>query len=131
MTLRISAGWSQGCGVCSAPQGLFFARLASTIGLEGFENAARGERVRLPDGSDRFVVDEAMLLDWTARLGGSLAYPLKMTNVAPDALHDNVVRLSVSGAKATGPTLRRQEISRSRHDRKGSPLCLTSVNRFR
>ena len=63
-----------------APQGLFFARLASTIGLEGFEGAA-GRRVRLPDGSDRFLVDEAMLLDWTARLGGSLADPLKTTNV--------------------------------------------------
>jgi len=63
-----------------APDGLFFARLASTIGLEGFAGAA-GRRVRLPDGSDRFVVDEAMLLDWTTRLGGSLADPLKTTNV--------------------------------------------------
>ena len=63
-----------------APQGLFFARLASTIGLEGFAGAA-GRRVPLPDGSDRFVVDEAMLLDWTSRLGGSLADPLKTTNV--------------------------------------------------
>jgi ubiquinone/menaquinone biosynthesis C-methylase UbiE len=62
------------------PQGLFFARLASTIGLEGFAGAA-GHRVRLPDGSDRFVVDEAMLLDWTSRLGGSLADPIKTTNV--------------------------------------------------
>jgi SAM-dependent methyltransferase len=63
-----------------APHGLFFARLASTIGLDGFADAA-GRRVRLPDGSDRFVVDEAMLLDWTARLGGTLADPLKTTNV--------------------------------------------------
>jgi SAM-dependent methyltransferase len=63
-----------------APQGLFFARLASTIGLEGLASAP-GQRVRLPDGSDRFVVDEAMLLDWTARLGGSLADPIKTTNV--------------------------------------------------
>jgi tellurite methyltransferase len=63
-----------------APQGLFFARLASTIGLDGFQGAA-GRRVRLPDGSDRFVVDEPMLLDWTARLGGRLADPIKTTNV--------------------------------------------------
>jgi tellurite methyltransferase len=63
-----------------APDGLFFARLASTIGLEGFTDAA-GRRVRLPDGSDRFVVDEAMLLDWTTRLGGRLADPIKTTNV--------------------------------------------------
>jgi SAM-dependent methyltransferase len=63
-----------------APNGLLFARLASTIGLEGFADAG-GRRVRLPDGSDRFVVDESMLLDWTARLGGRLADPLKTTNV--------------------------------------------------
>jgi SAM-dependent methyltransferase len=63
-----------------APGGLFFSRLASTIGLDGFEDAA-GRRVRLPDGSDRFVVDEAMLIDWTTRLGGTLADPIKTTIV--------------------------------------------------
>ena len=63
-----------------APGGLLFARLASTIGLEGFGTRA-GERVRLPDGSDRFVVDEAMLLESTAQLGGRLADPIKTTNV--------------------------------------------------
>jgi len=63
-----------------AENGLFFARLASTIGLDGFGGSS-GRRVRLPDGSDRFVVDEAMLLDWTTRLGGTLADPLKTTNV--------------------------------------------------
>ena len=63
-----------------APGGLLFARLASTIGHEGF-GARAGQRVRLPDGSDRFVVDEAMLLELTTRLGGRLADPLKTTNV--------------------------------------------------
>jgi tellurite methyltransferase len=63
-----------------APQGLFFARLASNIGLEERIGAA-GRRVRLPDGSDRFVVDEAMLLEWTRRLGGKLLDPIKTTNV--------------------------------------------------
>lgn len=63
-----------------APGGLLFTRLASTIGLEGF-GARAGQRVRLPDGSERFVVDEAMLLELTARLGGGLADPLKTTNV--------------------------------------------------
>ncbi len=63
-----------------ASDGLLFTRLASTIGLDGFAHAA-GQRVRLPDGSTRFVVDEAMLLDWTARLGGTLADPIKTTNV--------------------------------------------------
>jgi SAM-dependent methyltransferase len=63
-----------------APRGLFFARLASNIGLETVIGPGGG-RVRLPDGSDRFVVDEAMLLTLTARLGGRLADPLKTTVV--------------------------------------------------
>ena len=62
------------------PNGLFFTRLASNIGLEAVVPSA-GRRVRLPDGSDRFVVSEAMLLEWTERLGGSLADPIKTTNV--------------------------------------------------
>jgi tellurite methyltransferase len=37
--------------------------------------------VRLPDGSERFVVDERTLLAWTTTLGGTLADPLKTTNV--------------------------------------------------
>jgi len=63
-----------------APGGLFFARLASNIGIEPVVGAA-GRRVRLPDGSDRFIVDETMLRSWTARLGGRLADPIKTTNV--------------------------------------------------
>jgi ubiquinone/menaquinone biosynthesis C-methylase UbiE len=63
-----------------APGGLFFARLASNIGLESIIGPG-GRRVRLPDGSDRFVVDEALLLTLTARLGGRLADPLKTTVV--------------------------------------------------
>jgi SAM-dependent methyltransferase len=63
-----------------APNGLLFARLASNIGLESVVGPA-GRVVRLPDGSNRFVVDEPMLLGWTERLGGRLADPLKTTNV--------------------------------------------------
>lgn len=63
-----------------APDGLLFARLASNIGLEALLGPG-GRRVRLPDGSDRFIVDEAMLLTWTTRLGGRLADPLKTTVV--------------------------------------------------
>jgi tellurite methyltransferase len=63
-----------------APNGLLFARLASNIGLEAAVGPA-GRVVRLPDGSTRFIVDEAMLLGWTERLGGRLADPIKTTNV--------------------------------------------------
>ncbi len=62
------------------PQGMLFARLASNIGLEHAVGAA-GRQVRLPDGSDRFVVDETMLLERTERMGGALLDPLKTTNV--------------------------------------------------
>jgi SAM-dependent methyltransferase len=63
-----------------APGGLLFTRLASNIGLEQAIGPG-GRRVRLPDGSVRFVVDEAMLGDWTDRLGGRLADPIKTTVV--------------------------------------------------
>ena len=63
-----------------APGGLFFARLATSIGLEQHLSATKG-RVALPDGSERYVVDERTLLDTTAALGGTLVDPIKTTNV--------------------------------------------------
>ena len=63
-----------------APGGLLFARLATSIGLETQLETSVG-RVRLPDGSDRFVVDELTLLATTRSLGGRLLDPLKTTNV--------------------------------------------------
>lgn len=63
-----------------APNGLLFARLASNIGLETLLGPG-GRRVLLPDGSERFIVDETMLMTWTARLGARLADPLKTTVV--------------------------------------------------
>ncbi len=63
-----------------APGGLFFARLASNIGIESSVGRA-GRRVRLPDGSDRFVVDQAILLERTARFDARLIDPIKTTNV--------------------------------------------------
>ena len=63
-----------------APGGLFFARLATSIGLERHLPSGVG-RMRLPDGTERYVVDERSLLEWTAKLGGRLLDPLKTTNV--------------------------------------------------
>ena len=63
-----------------APGGLLFSRLASTIGIEDLVGPG-GRRVRLPDGSDRFVVDEPLLMTCTGRLGARLADPLKTTVV--------------------------------------------------
>lgn len=63
-----------------ARNGLLFTRLASNIGLEHVIGPA-GRRVRMPDGSDRFVVDQAIIFDATSRLGGRLADPIKTTVV--------------------------------------------------
>ena len=63
------------------PGGMLFCRLASTIGIEDRVRQIAGRRHRLPDGSDRFLVDEAMLLALTDRLGASLLDPIKTTVV--------------------------------------------------
>jgi tellurite methyltransferase len=63
------------------PGGLFFVRLASVIGLEEVVALDPDRRARLPDGTDRFLVDEGLLLQWTARLGALLLDPIKTTNV--------------------------------------------------
>lgn len=63
------------------PGGLFFARLASTIGIEGLIRNLQGRRYLLPDGSERFLVDEAMLIRTAERLGGTWIEPLKTTIV--------------------------------------------------
>ena len=62
------------------PGGLLFCRLASSIGIEDRVRAVRG-RCRLPDGSDRYLVDQAQLLALTDDLGGELLDPIKPTIV--------------------------------------------------
>lgn len=61
--------------------GLLFCRLASSIGM-ATDIVPLGEgRYLLPDGSERYVVDEARLMDVTSWLGGELLDPLKTTVV--------------------------------------------------
>lgn len=66
-----------------APGGLMFVRLASSIGIEDrIVRLDEGEaRYALPDGSARYLVDEAGLLRWTVELEGELADPVKTTVV--------------------------------------------------
>ncbi|MFL6231025.1 MAG: class I SAM-dependent methyltransferase [Pyrinomonadaceae bacterium] len=59
------------------PGGIFFARLASTVGVEGQIERLSGRRYHLPDGSDRFLVDEPLLRATAASLGAELLEPLK------------------------------------------------------
>jgi SAM-dependent methyltransferase len=64
-----------------ASGGLFWARLASSIGIEDRIESLGDRRFHLPDGTDRFLVDEELLLRWTDALGGALVDPIKTTNV--------------------------------------------------
>lgn len=57
--------------------GIFFARLASSIGIEEQIEQIEGRRYHLPDGSDRFLVDEQMLMATTDSINGEMLEPLK------------------------------------------------------
>jgi SAM-dependent methyltransferase len=61
--------------------GVFFCRLASSIGIESRVHAVGSGRFVLPDGSERYLVTEARLMELTAQLGGELIDPLKTTIV--------------------------------------------------
>lgn len=63
------------------PGGLFFCRLASSIGIEHQVQRIAGRRFLLPDGSERFLVDEPLLMELTRECGGELVDPLKTTVV--------------------------------------------------
>lgn len=64
-----------------APGGVLFTRLASTIGMEGRVENTGGRWHRMPDGTDRFLVDEDYLQRVAAELGAELIDPIKTTNV--------------------------------------------------
>jgi ubiquinone/menaquinone biosynthesis C-methylase UbiE len=62
------------------PGGYFFARLASDIGIENLVKPLGNDRYLLPDGSERFLVNEQTLLQYTNEFG-KLYEPIKTTNV--------------------------------------------------
>lgn len=61
--------------------GMLFTRLASSIGIESRVQHIDGRHYLLPDGTRRFLVDEAFLLDATEILGGKFIEPIKTVNV--------------------------------------------------
>ncbi len=63
------------------PGGFLFARLASNIGIENLVTHLGEGRHLLPDGSERFLVNEETLLNYTNELNGELYEPIKTTNV--------------------------------------------------
>jgi SAM-dependent methyltransferase len=63
------------------PGGLFFSRLGSAIGMESQVKQIEGRRCWSPDGSERYLVDAALLASQAERIGGELLDPLKTTVV--------------------------------------------------
>jgi tellurite methyltransferase len=75
------AGMVRGMWRVLKPGGLLFCRLASAIGMETRVQRVGGRRFLLPDGSERYLVDEALLVELTGTLGGTFLDPLKTTIV--------------------------------------------------
>lgn len=63
------------------PGGYLFARLASDIGIEMLVHSLSNGRYLLPDGSERFLVNQQLLLQYTESLNARLHEPIKTTNV--------------------------------------------------
>jgi SAM-dependent methyltransferase len=63
------------------PGGLFFCRLASSIGIENLVKPIQGRRCLLPDGSQRYLVDAPLLDRLTEQSGAAPLDPLKTTVV--------------------------------------------------
>jgi len=63
-----------------APGGVLFARLATSVGQPALVPLG-GSRWRLPDGSSRYLVDHARLIDTTRALGGELLDPVRSSVV--------------------------------------------------
>lgn len=66
-----------------APGGMLFARLATTIGHESRVKPLGNRRFIMPDGDERFLVDEPFIVAATREIGGTLLDPLK-TSVVQD-----------------------------------------------
>ena len=71
----------QGAWRTLKPGGLFFSRLASTIGGERLLQHISGRWYRMADNTERYLVDEPLLMQWTAELGAQLVDPIKTTVV--------------------------------------------------
>ncbi len=71
----------RGCWRVLARGGVFFCRLASTIGMPDRFQQIDGRRYLQPDGGERYLVDEELLMARSVELGGELLDPLKTTVV--------------------------------------------------
>ena len=100
------------------PGGVFFCRLASSIGMESRVQHIADRRYRLPDGSERFLVDEPLLMRLTQELGGELLDPLKTTIVQNQRCMTTwVMRKSADGDQLHGSSTTLWRLIRQNFDR--------------
>ncbi len=63
------------------PGGNLFVRLAAMDGIESLIQPLGNGRYLLPDSSERYLISQEMLLNYTQKLNGTLFEPIKTTNV--------------------------------------------------
>ena len=85
------------------PGGLLFCRLASSIGIERLVVSLDGRRCLLPDQSERYLVDEALLLEFTEHLKGKLLDPIKTTVVQNQRSMTTWVLRKITSPSAPSP----------------------------
>ncbi|WP_134701130.1 bifunctional 2-polyprenyl-6-hydroxyphenol methylase/3-demethylubiquinol 3-O-methyltransferase UbiG [Ammoniphilus sp. YIM 78166] len=81
------------------PGGFWFARLASSIGIEDQVQPLGEGRYQLPDGTERFLVDVDRLQQVTKELGGSFVEPVKTVLVHQQRSMTNWVLRKADGTK--------------------------------
>ena len=81
---------------------MLVCRLASSIGIEQQIRVLNGRRSLLPDGSERYLVDERLLMALTEDMGGELLDPLKTTIVQNQrSMTTWIVRKPIAARKTT------------------------------
>ena len=70
-----------GCWRTLKTGGLFFSRLASTIGADRLVRHLHDRRYVMADGTERYLVDEPMVMQLTKDVGAELVDPIKTTVV--------------------------------------------------
>jgi len=70
-----------GCWRTLNPGGLFFCRPVSTIGAERLAQHLQDRWDAMADGTERYFVDEVMLMEVTKGVGAKLVDPIKTTVV--------------------------------------------------